>query len=898
MDHLPLRRNPVLDPIQVPYQCTEPYDGKPMLGYPARHGWQILYSPAEITYLHHGEKAADEDFEPFLQNYLYFGLLYEAFGNLCDLSDFLHKNEDSGAVLVTTAPLENLLVHLVSEWKQALESQDSHQVQWWSNLGKITQHIWTIALNTEKRLYETVVDPRIWLSIAELSTTVEEAVRDVFTDLDMEVPKSMFFSAWRLPTNPPIGLFLVDAMSKKGWCPIDTRCIDLTTSKPGTLYYIANLPPPRAHANHSKCSRDRCVEMTINKRYRTKHDDLCTNTDCKEFENTIDVIRILEGDDIPLIVASPNRTEKKDLLFTIVENSPTVDFVAISHVWAEGLGNPHANSLPTCSMQCISTLAGRLPFNSQKTPMPFWIDTICVPIKPEHMRIRAMNRLRRPYQDAKHVLVLDSYLYTQDSASLSCLEILARVLCCIWSRRLWTFQEGRLAKNLWFQFADRAVTMEEVFLGIEPTLSSSAIITEMKVAYRGSNPVRNIAVHMNIEKIKREYRPEPTVRDMRESLQARAVSVPSDEALCLFCSMNLDMALVTDLAPEERMPRFWGLVDKIPLGLVFSTAEDKLEQPGLRWAPKSFMGNLESRHWYIEQSLEPRVDGFPTPEGLHMQAPAFLFSPNLLRHEGSFDILLTDQWLPLRDENGIWYFIEMLNYWNQSRKGDPGAKEQLAILLVQSPGTMLNDCASGDTSSFAPGIEGVIGVVTQNENENAEEASVKQIRIYRHALLHRFSEASQIYHRVISECVEEFVLLALNWKDAEGDKDGDEANLSEVAHNDDGLFEETVQDLVLGERKKSDSPLETCKEDERHKKETPETFELTDERRVTCQAFGTGYAQYNPEAREISLAYARKGGLTSEQAFEKFGAHARFQLQMRLRDRIQSVPQTQAWCID
>lgn len=160
------------------------------------------------------------------------------------------------------------------------------------------------------------------------------------------------------------------------------------------------------------------------------------------FSGVEDVRQILEdGEEIPLIqeLISENELEAPDFLITPSDPSSSGGFVAISHIWAEGLGNPHANELPKCSLKWISDKVNSMAKDGDYLPIPFWIDTLCVPIKPYNLWQRAMNRLRKPYQDAAIVFVLDSYLYTQNSDKLSPLKIWARVLCCSWSRRLWTF---------------------------------------------------------------------------------------------------------------------------------------------------------------------------------------------------------------------------------------------------------------------------------------------------------------------------------------------------------------------------------------------------------------------------------------------------------------------------
>jgi hypothetical protein len=213
MDHLPLPRSPLLPPISVPYRCTCPYDDSPMLTYPSRHGWQILYSPGGITYLFNSQKPSDVELEAFLQNYLYFGLLHETFAHFpdWDQGEFIGEGED-GEKRITTKCLGKWLRRLVDEMKgsgeegEALEveklvvenlegmkisggeldvaadnpeaensgqensegdtSETSETEQPWSQLLEIVHHTWKVSLNTKMRLEETVVDPRIWLSIS------------------------------------------------------------------------------------------------------------------------------------------------------------------------------------------------------------------------------------------------------------------------------------------------------------------------------------------------------------------------------------------------------------------------------------------------------------------------------------------------------------------------------------------------------------------------------------------------------------------------------------------------------------------------------------------------------------------------------------------------------------
>ena len=73
--------------------------------------------------------------------------------------------------------------------------------------------------------------------------------------------------------------------------------------------------------------------------------------------------------------------------------------------------------------------------------------------------------MQSTYEDATVVLVLDSWLRSQPISALDDVEICARILCSPWVRRLWTLQEGFLAKSqaLVFQFEDKSYNFDRGF---------------------------------------------------------------------------------------------------------------------------------------------------------------------------------------------------------------------------------------------------------------------------------------------------------------------------------------------------------------------------------------------------------------------------------------------------
>ncbi len=77
------------------------------------------------------------------------------------------------------------------------------------------------------------------------------------------------------------------------------------------------------------------------------------------------------------------------------------------------------------------------------------MDTLCVPVRNEFREDRhnGIRNMRHIYVAASAVLVLDSWIL-QIPSSAFLPDRYARLYQSEWIRRLWTYQEGALAKDL------------------------------------------------------------------------------------------------------------------------------------------------------------------------------------------------------------------------------------------------------------------------------------------------------------------------------------------------------------------------------------------------------------------------------------------------------------------
>ena len=159
----------------------------------------------------------------------------------------------------------------------------------------------------------------------------------------------------------------------------------------------------------------------------------------------------------------------KQMSIEVVASTDSTPYVALSHVWADGLGNPTATALPRCQLSRLKTLIDDLyphylnlldhPENAPPELL-LWCDTLCCPVVSSEAHDMALRQMYRTYNEASVVLVLDRSLISHPAGGMRIDEACLRIATSRWMTRLWTLQEGALPgrKNrLWFQFSETAM---------------------------------------------------------------------------------------------------------------------------------------------------------------------------------------------------------------------------------------------------------------------------------------------------------------------------------------------------------------------------------------------------------------------------------------------------------
>jgi hypothetical protein len=252
--------------------------------------------------------------------------------------------------------------------------------------------------------------------------------------------------------------------------------------------------PCNRFRNHTDCSRQACSLYNVDlSTYRSEHAGDCLACHFVGIDEQALADMIEEGA-LPLV--SCNVDSAGSLHIEIVRGDLQADYVAISHVWAGGMGNPRANALPECRLKELHSMIEALPapnlLHDNHCPLwfplykavhramsyeqrqrrqflrnrkiLFWLDTLCVPVNKKFAKHRqlAIGRMAQTYAGARQVLVLDPDLQQIHVPSArEHVSYLPQIGISSWMARSWTFQEGGIAPELYVRFANRLVGLDE-----------------------------------------------------------------------------------------------------------------------------------------------------------------------------------------------------------------------------------------------------------------------------------------------------------------------------------------------------------------------------------------------------------------------------------------------------
>lgn len=392
------------------------YDGRDWEAYPYRSGW--LDESNGVTF---ASDAVPPEYRSRMHCWLYFGVLHHVFGDQLDQSDFLLREAKEGEKqYITTRQLE----------KYVGNADD------WENNDRGARCLWII--------------PKVLLSLPKYKLWMGEDIFMAIRLLALALWNVAVKRGGEQPTPRNSGFLFLNLKEEEklihdGWCPVDVaRCSKAGMQLDAQVYLmqLARSKPSWYNRTHDSCQTTECVADNIDERtYITRH--VQQDCNCLHVGSDIEQLHaILQSGHIPVVRITPRGKDEfgnRKFDIKVVKNHSSQPYVAVSHVWADGLGNPHANSLPHCQLEFIYDHARPLlrkkeyiPHYKEKTfgvlhsgasriahfaatatqrgddSVLVWMDTLCIPHQ-DDVRNLAIQRIRDVYTGGQSELSCRSF---------------------------------------------------------------------------------------------------------------------------------------------------------------------------------------------------------------------------------------------------------------------------------------------------------------------------------------------------------------------------------------------------------------------------------------------------------------------------------------------------------
>ncbi|KAK8139133.1 hypothetical protein PG984_002513 [Apiospora sp. TS-2023a] len=559
MDHLTRSAAYSALPPRVPFLDGCRFDGRDFASFPARAGFN-KHRLLRGDFTEHDPRST----ACFLQAWLFFGLISTAFSPDFDQADYIYDDGQHGPSIVTKS-LPGRLRDCVAEISRGQKRKEMQHCLEEISYFQIHLSNGTLAPT------QCPLPPEVSLSIMSLfsafNTTMFHALGSDPTRMSM----------WRIGVSS----LLHSKMESEGWCPNELWRLTEHQSTP-LLYFASTIQRPTQHMhNHSGCSSDKCMAYQVRwQTYRTKHVVGCD--DCVDMAIPVaEAHAILARGKYPLIIIEPS-PETEAFTLTLTESRRGLPYVAISHVWSDGLGNVNGNALPACQVARLYFLAKSVAVNKRngiwseskqvrKGAVALWMDTLCIP-RAQPYRGNAISLIHVSFVRAGHVLVLDADLQLT-SWRTDIVEILVRIIISGWMRRVWTLLEGSLGVHqLHVQCQGAALCLKDCI----KTLSS---------------------------------------KWQRSSFQFSSLQIDVCHFYWELGLKPIEVKALYETPIESRMEKLYSLLAYVPQGLLFCRGV-RCKAAGLRWAPLDFRRARPYRQ-YRPATLYPG-------DGLEVVCPGFI----------------------------------------------------------------------------------------------------------------------------------------------------------------------------------------------------------------------------------------------------------------------------------
>lgn len=248
--------------------------------------------------------------------------------------------------------------------------------------------------------------------------------------------------------------------------------------------------------------------------------------------------------------------------------------------------------------------------------------------------------MRETYAQASKVMVLDRWLLDTSTKDINALEVLTRVCCSLWMRRLWTLQEGYLARpgGLLFVFKDAICNLDEVASYVLVNATSMTLPGLVLHSVMQCLILRQFPERFTLDAANPRETQKSLTRAIR-TLKFRRTSVASDEPLCLAVLFDQDVRLIATTDPAVRMLKFWSLVPLVPLSLLYWPMPRYSDVKGYRWAPTTLLDTASHYGFSPRNFMRSGPSAQVTKSGLRVTQSGIVF-PTEWYHLAHFPLVI------------------------------------------------------------------------------------------------------------------------------------------------------------------------------------------------------------------------------------------------------------------
>ena len=426
---------------------------------------------------------------------------------------------------------------------------------------------------------------------------------------------------------------------QRGWCPVIISRFQRTMPSSVLAYFDASQLENPARG-HGSCSNTTCSRNNIDTD-TYQHQHCLEGCSCLKVSPQFqEVTTAIRNEQIPVI--SVSNTGK--LATNIAKDIP---YVAISHVWADGLGSTTEQGIYWCQAKRLSRLAS----DAAGLGTAFWVDSLCIPEASEY-RKDAIAMMKSVYQNATKVVVVDRSI-CQQSAQQSIMSLIYIVAASSWMQRLWTYQEAYLASSILLAFSDCLIDFQEL---IHRASRMAGVPSAQQLLSGLCEPLISELLDLIPQRQASQRLPINRVLDV---MRSRSTSRRSDETIAVSAVLNVDTKKLLRLDGDERMITLFLQVSRVSWLILFDKRPKVLREP-YRWMPSTFL------YWAVDPldvATRNPVYAYCTEEGLKARIMVLELDSDIELHSHTPHYINTSgAWFELesRDRESVNAKVKML----------------------------------------------------------------------------------------------------------------------------------------------------------------------------------------------------------------------------------------------